>query len=226
MRNRFGMCGVTLLGLSLLAVPSRADEEKIPVEKLPAAVKKAVKKKFPEARVLGASKEVEDDEPVYEVQLKVEGHSIDMALDAEGEILEIEKEIPADRLPRAVRKRLAARYPGAKIEKAEEITKGEDGPVRYEVVLKSEVVFTAKGKVVKAVEEDEDDDKPAAKAKSKQEKEDEDEDEDDEGSSAKAKKKEKHEDKDDKKPAAKAKKKEKKEDKDEDDDDEEEDDDR
>jgi hypothetical protein len=180
MRKRFGMCGVALLGLLVTAVAARADEEKIPAEKLPSAVKKAVKKKFPEARIHGASKEVEDGETIYEVELKVEGRSVDMALSAEGRILEIEKEVPADKLPGAVKKRLAARYPGAKIEKAEEVTKGEDGPVRYEVLIKSEVVFTAKGKVVKPRGEDEDDEKPAAKAKKKEKKEDDDDDDDDE----------------------------------------------
>ena len=123
---------------------------------------------------MAASKEVEDGATTYEVELKVEGRSVDLALNAEGKILEIEKEVPVDELPKAVKKRLAARYPGAKIEKVEEITKGEDGPVHYEVAIKAEVVFTAKGKIVQAKEEDEDDEKPAAKARKKKEKEDDD----------------------------------------------------
>ncbi len=156
-----------------------ADEEKISIEKLPAAVKKAVKKKFPEAAIRAASKEVEDDVTTYEVELKVEGRSVNMALKADGTILEIEKEVPVSELPKAVRKKLAARYPGAKIEKAEEITKGEDGPVRYEVAIKAEVVLTAKGKIVRAAEEEEDDEKPAAKAKKKEKEEEEDDEDDD-----------------------------------------------
>ena len=51
MRNRCGTGLAALLGLSMLAGTSQADEEKIPVEKLPAAVTKAVKKKFPKARI-------------------------------------------------------------------------------------------------------------------------------------------------------------------------------
>ncbi len=199
MRNRCGTGLAALLGLAMLAGTSQADEEKIPVEKLPAAVTKAVKKKFPKARIHAASKEVEDGATTYEVELKVEGHSVDLALNAEGKILEIEKEIPIDELPKAAKKRLAARYPGAKIEKVEEITKGEDGPVHYEVAIKAEVVFTAKGKIVKPKGADEEDEKPAAKAKEKDEEDD--------------------------KPAAKAKKKKEKEE-DDDDDDEDEDDDR
>jgi Putative beta-lactamase-inhibitor-like, PepSY-like len=171
-----------LLGLSMLAVAAHADDEEISVEKLPAAVKKAVKKTFPEAKIRGASREVEGGKETYEVELKVDGRSVDVALNAEGKILEIEKEVPVNELPKAVKKRLAEKYPGAKIEKAEEITRGDGGPVHYEVVIKAEVVLTAKGKVVRASEEDEDDDeKPAAKARKKEKKEHEDEeDEDDE----------------------------------------------
>jgi Putative beta-lactamase-inhibitor-like, PepSY-like len=219
MRNRCRTGLAALLGLSMLAVAARADEEKISIEEVPAAVKKAVEKKFPEAKIRGAAKEVEDGKTTYEVELTVEGRAVDVALNAKGKILEIEKEIPADKLPGAVKKKLAAKYPGARIEKAEEITKGEDGPVRYEVLIKAEVVFTAKGKVVQAAtEEDEDgeDDKPAAKAKKKEKEEDEDDD-DDGKPAAKAKKKEHR---DDGKPAAKAKKKEKEEDEDDDDEDE------
>jgi hypothetical protein len=204
MRSRLGMCGAAFLGLVATAVSLQADEEKIPAENLPAAVKKAVKKKFSEARIRGAAKEVEDGVTTYEVELNVEGRSVDLALKADGTILEIEKEVPVSELPKAVRKKLAARYPGAKIEKAEEIIKGEDGPVRYEVAIKAEVVLTAKGKIVKAEEEDEDDDRPSAKAKKKDKDDDEDDDDedDDDKPSAKVKKK----DKDADKPSAKAKK--------------------
>jgi hypothetical protein len=212
------------VGLSMLSVAARADEEKISVEDLPAAVTKAVKKKFPEAKIRGAAKEVEDGKTTFEVELTDEGHAVDVALNAKGKILEIEKEIPASKLPAAVKQRLAAKYPGAKIEKAEEITKGEAGKVRYEVALKAEVVFNAKGKVVRAGEEDEeeDEDKPAAKAKKKEKEEDEDDDDDEDDDGKPAAKKKEHRDDDDK-PAAKAKKKEKEDD---DDDDDEDDDDR
>jgi hypothetical protein len=178
MRNRCRTGLAALLGLSLLAVAARAGEEKIPAGKLPSAVKKAVQKKFPDARIRGAAKEEEDGKTTYEVELTVKGRSVDVALDAEGKILEIEKEVPVSRLPAAVQKKLAAKYPGAKIEKAEEITRGEDGPVRYEVAIKAEVVLTAKGKIVRPTEDGEDDEKPSAKARKKEKKEDKDDDDD------------------------------------------------
>jgi phosphopantothenoylcysteine synthetase/decarboxylase len=191
MRNRFGTSLAALLGLSMLATAARADEEKIPVEKLPPAVAKAAKQKFPGARIHAASKEVEDGATTYEVELKVEGRSVDLALNADGKILEIEKEVSIKELPRAVTKRLAARYPGAKIEKVEEITKGEDGPVHYEVAIKAEVVFTAKGKIVKPRGEDEEDEKPAAKARKKEKEENDDDDDEDDDRKVKDKERDK-----------------------------------
>ncbi len=112
MRNRYRTGLAALMGLSVLAVAAVADEEKIAAEKLPAAVKKAVKKKFPEAKIHGAAKEVEDGKTTYEVELKVEGRSVDVALNAEGKILEIEKEIPVAKLPEAVKKRWRRSTPG------------------------------------------------------------------------------------------------------------------
>ncbi|MGP0068871.1 MAG: PepSY-like domain-containing protein [Isosphaeraceae bacterium] len=189
MRKRIAMGVITLLGLSVLNAAARADEEKVPFDKLPAAVQKAIKRKFPKAEFEGASKEVEDGKTIYEVELEIKDRAVDVAMKADGTILEIEKEIPVDQLPKAVRKKLAAKYPGAKIEKAEEVTKGEDGPVTYEVAISQEVVLTAKGKIVQA-EEDEDDEKPATKAKkSKKDKDkdddDEEEDDDDKGAARK-----------------------------------------
>ena len=86
---------------------------------------------------------------------------------------------PLRRAPARVKKALAAKYPGAKIEKVEKVTKGEDGPPVYEIALKTEVVLTAKGKVVRAKEKEEDDEKPSAKAKKSKKDEDDDDDDDD-----------------------------------------------
>jgi hypothetical protein len=187
MRKSFAMGIVTFLGLAILMVPARADEEKVPVDKLPAAVLKAIKRKFPKAEIEKATKEVEDGNTTYEIELEIKDHSVDVALKADGTILEIERKIPFDELPKAVKKKLAARFPGAKFEKVEEITKGEDGPIRYEVALTTEVVLTAKGKIVKAAEKE--DEKPSTKAKKSKEDKDEDDDEaEDDDEKGKAKK--------------------------------------
>jgi hypothetical protein len=186
MRKHSALGMITVLGLSALVVPARADEEKIPVEKLPAAVRKAIKSKFPKAEIESASKEVADGKMIYEVALEIKDRSVDVAFKADGTILEIEREVPFDEVPKAVKKKLAAKYPKAKIEKVEEVTKGEDGPVHYEVAITTEVVLTAKGKIIKAEEEEDEESSAKAKKVKKEKDEDDDEDDDDDDDKGKA----------------------------------------
>ena len=140
----------TALGTLAMASVSLADEEKISVKELPKAVLKVVKEKFPKSEIKGAAKEEEDGKTTYEVMLSVKGRGVNVALKADGTVLEIEKEIDVDDLPKAVRETLSARYPKAKIAKAEAVTKGEGGPVSYEVAITTEVVLSAKGKIAGA----------------------------------------------------------------------------
>ncbi len=181
---RSWLCLSLLAGQGMLALTTsaRADEESIPVKELPRAVRKAVQDKFPKAEIEKAAREEEDGKTIFEVTLEGEhDRDIDVSLSADGKILEIEKSISFDELPGAVKKELKNRYPGARIEKVEATTKGEGGPVSYEVLLTTEVVLSAEGKIAKAKEhedEDEDDD-PKASVKGKKGKHHEDGDDDD-----------------------------------------------
>ena len=185
MRKLLVMGIVTALGIGGLIVPAYADDAKIDFDKLPAAVQKTIKRKFPKAEIENASKEVEDGNTIYEVELEIKDRSVDVSLKADGTILEIEREVSEDELPKAVRKKLAAKYPKAKIGKVEEVTKGEDGPVTYEVAISQEVVLTAKGKIVKAKEEEEDEESTAKAKTSKKDKDDDDDDDDEDEGKAK-----------------------------------------
>jgi uncharacterized membrane protein YkoI len=188
------------LGLLGAATATLADEKKIEISELPKAVVKAAKKAFPEAQIVGAAKETEDGETIYEVMMKLDGKSIDLAIDDEGEIEEIEKEIEVEDLPRAVIKAVRKKFPGSEIEKVEEVS-DEDDKVVYELAIETkggktiEVVMSPNGKFLDDEDEEDEDDEKGEKAKKK--------DKDDE-KGEKAKKK----DKDDEK-GEKAKKKDK-----------------
>jgi uncharacterized membrane protein YkoI len=154
---------VVVAGLLGLAGAARADEEKIPLDKVPKAVLEAVKTKFPNAEMKGASKEKEDGKTLYEVSIKNKGQSIDVELSEDGKILAIEKEIDAKELPKKVTGGLEAKYPKATYKKAEEVIKVENGvekPAYYEVVLVTadkktfEVEVTADGKIQKEESKD------------------------------------------------------------------------
>ena len=120
MRKRIGMATMTLFGLSTHGVHGAGRRGEDLGRKLPAAVKKAIKKKFPKAEIEKATKEVEDGKTTYEVLLEIKDRPVDVAFKADGTILEIEREIPFERASRQVKKALAAKYPEAKIEKVED----------------------------------------------------------------------------------------------------------
>jgi uncharacterized membrane protein YkoI len=152
MKTRIGW----LVGLMLLAlvVGVRAEEEKVPLDKLPKAVTDAVKAKFPTATLVSASTEKEDGKTVYEVSIKDGRYPIDVSVSAEGKILSIEKEIPAKEVPKVVADAFASRYAKVTPKKIEEVTKG-DKVVFYEFIITGpdkkdkEVMIDPSGKFLK-----------------------------------------------------------------------------
>ncbi len=160
MKLRFATGTLALLGLSAMVVGARADEEKIPLDKVPAAVMKAVKAKFPKAEIKEAEKEVEKGETTYEIELKEDGHEFEVSLKEDGTILEVEKQIPVKDLPKAVADAVMAKYPKGTIKKVEEVTKGEKTEKTYEVVVSDggkarEVLLDPTGKILKDEADDE-----------------------------------------------------------------------
>jgi hypothetical protein len=124
--------------LFVFAAPVRADEEKVPLDKVPKAVLEAAKKRFPKAEVVGASKEAEKEKTVYEVELKQGGKTIDVTLTPEGVITTIEQQIDAKDLPKAVAEALDKKYPKAAhkiIEAVYAVKSGKESLDFYEVLL-------------------------------------------------------------------------------------------
>ena len=155
------------LALTVLvgSLASAFDEKKIKTEDLPKKVMAAVKKVYPAAKIVGAVKETDDDnkdEVLYVVELKDDNTAVELAIDDDGKVQAIEKEIDADDLPKAVTRAAAKRFPNGKIGKVEEVTDSEDDVV-YELEItnegkKLEVVMAPNGKIID-IDEDGDDDK-------------------------------------------------------------------
>ena len=192
MQKRFRIASFTVVALSALAFAVRADDEKkISAENLPAAIKQAIKKKFKNAEIEKATKEVEDGKTTYEVLLEIDDRPVDVAFGADGAILEIERVIPLEKVPARVKKALAKNYPSARVTRVEAVTRGEDGPTVYEFAINADVVIDARGELVKATQEN--DETPSAKEK-KPKKDDDDEDEKSEKSKTGKKSTKGHED--------------------------------
>ena len=148
------------IGVSLLTVASltfgaaaRADDEKVPLDKLPAKVKEAVKAKFPDAELVSAEKETDNGKVLYEVNLKVKKQVIDVTVTEDGKIVEVETAIEAKDLPKTVTDALDKKYGKAKYHKVEDIVKGDQK--YFEVLLeyadgkkKVEVQIDKDGKIL------------------------------------------------------------------------------
>jgi hypothetical protein len=150
--------------LVMLAV---ADEEKVPISKLPEKVVSAVKARFAGAELVSAEKETENGETVFEVVIKYKGSTIEVTLKPDGTITEIEKEITAKDLPKVVSEALEKKFAKATIKKVEEVTKVDKKVEKlayYEVLLVTaekktlEVSVAPDGKIVKEEKKDNDKD--------------------------------------------------------------------
>jgi Peptidase propeptide and YPEB domain len=149
-----------IFGLSACSFVRAADEEKdkqVATKDIPKAVQKAVKKLFPGAEVLRATKEEEgDDEEVYEIEIELNKQRIDVTVDEEGEVESFEKQIKVKSLKEAVVNAIQAKYPQATIKSAEELWEVDDGEQElecYEVAIQTtdkksiEVQVSPKGKI-------------------------------------------------------------------------------
>ena len=129
---------VLALGVGVLAVGNVRAGEKVPLDKLPKAVTEAAAKRFPKVEVTGASKGKDGNAVVYEVSLKKDGKKIDATVTEAGAITQIEQQIDFKDLPKAVAKTFEEKYPKAKYEVVESVTKVADGKETleyYEAVL-------------------------------------------------------------------------------------------
>ncbi|MGZ8904828.1 MAG: hypothetical protein ACXW4C_04285 [Nitrospira sp.] len=111
------------MGILLLVVTiANANDEEVPLDKIPKPVMAAINAQFIGAAVTEADKEEEDGELVYEISLKIKGQTVDVILTPEGEIRLIEKMIAVKDMPPVVAKSLADNYPKHTCKKLEEVT--------------------------------------------------------------------------------------------------------
>jgi len=130
---------VGLVVALVAAGTASGQEKKIERSELPPAVARAVAAQSQGATVHGFSQETENGQTLYEVELVVNGHSKDVLLDTNGQVVEVEEQVALDALPAGVRAGLSASAHGGTIGKVESLTK-QGKLVAYEAVV------TASGK--------------------------------------------------------------------------------
>jgi uncharacterized membrane protein YkoI len=156
-----GFAAITLLGLLVVAGLTRADEEKVPLDKVPKAVLDAVKAKFEGAKLVSAEKEVEEGKTVYDIAITHNSDKFEVEVSAEGVVLGYEKAIAVKDLPKAVSEAVEAKWPGSTLKGTESVYKvkdGEDKLESYEIQVeaadkkKFEVLVAPDGKITKETE--------------------------------------------------------------------------
>lgn len=156
--HRFSSLSVKGLGVSLLltVAPTRAGERAIKASLVPAAVHEAVKRKYPDACVIGYTKETEKGKITYEVTLRVGGHVTDVGVTSEGMIVVEEERIMANELPVAVAKAFGATPHGReRVKRIERVVeRGNTLDPRFEILVEDgsdavELTFDAVGNLVR-----------------------------------------------------------------------------
>ncbi len=136
------------LAFPMLATPASADPKPCP-----AAVTAAIDHAFPKATISKCVAETEHGHEQFEVKIvKADGGKAEVDVAADGKILQIEEKIAIDKVPAAVMKAFAAKYPKAKVDTAEKQTPSAGAPT-YELAFASdagrkEATFTEAGKFV------------------------------------------------------------------------------
>lgn len=137
--NRF-LCALCLLSIILMmAAVTWADEEDIPVDKLPKAVVDAIHAKYQNAKLVGAEKETQADKTFYEVNIKHEDRTIELLLTPEGKIVVVEQPIAIKDLPKAVTEAVEKQYPKGTVKNADETIR--ERKATYAVLLEDVVMI-------------------------------------------------------------------------------------
>ena len=119
--------------------------QKLQEQNVPALVKTAFQKKYPDAKKIKWEKERNN----FEAEFEITENEYSVLLDASGNILETELEIKTDELPANVKDYLSKNYNEQKIKEAAKITDAK-GIVTYEAEIKGQdLLFDSDGNFIK-----------------------------------------------------------------------------
>lgn len=130
-----------------MVIVSFSYAQKIAEKEVPAAVKSAFQKQFPDVKDVDWEKEKGN----YEVEFEIKETEYSVLLDASGTILETEMEINVDALPSNVRDYVSKNHAVEKIKEAAKISDTK-GTITYEAEIKGkDLIFDSNGNFVKEV---------------------------------------------------------------------------
>ncbi len=153
MKDNIVLIVLTALSL-LLPIAVLADgEKKVQMKNLPPAVQATVKEQSKGAAIRGLAKETEKGKTLYELELRVDGHTKDLMIDASGKIVSIEEQVELKDLPALVQSAIIIQTGKGKILIIESLTEGGT-LIGYEAAIKigvksREIKISPDGKLIK-----------------------------------------------------------------------------
>jgi hypothetical protein len=115
--RRTSVIAAVLAVLGVAGLAAALDDEKVTLEQVPAAARRALEQQAGGARITEIEREVERGVTVYEAEWVDHGTEREASVSADGELLEIEEEVTLDKVPAAVRAAIAKHIgAGAKME--------------------------------------------------------------------------------------------------------------
>ena len=162
------MLWAAVVATAVVAAGGRAEDEKVPLDRVPAAIKDAVKAKYPKAEIVSVEKGDVDGTKVYEFKLKEGAKEWEAAFTPDAKFHSSEEPLAAADLPAKVKDAFAKKYGDAKIVSAEKETTGEGDKAKvvYEIIFekgkdKLEAQFDPEGKFLgeEKVQDKKDDEK-------------------------------------------------------------------
>jgi len=149
------MAGVALV--SVCSTTISAQGEKVDADKLPPKVAEALKARFPGATITQVTKETENGEVLYDIEMTRSGKKHEMDCKEDGTLIDIQNEVTVKDLPAAAIDAIRAKYPNCTIKEVGEILVVKDKKEtrdHFEVMIdtadKKEVELTVSldGKIV------------------------------------------------------------------------------
>jgi len=114
------------LAAFVVAAYGFAAPKKIKKADLPADVQKTAEREADGARVVAYWSDETEGIPIYEMDLKVEGHDKGVLIGAGGDVIAVQEEVAWDDLAPAVQEGIRSAAGGGKIGKAHSVTQGGD----------------------------------------------------------------------------------------------------
>jgi uncharacterized membrane protein YkoI len=119
-----GLLFISLFGFGTAMAQEQEVEQKVKMKDLPPAVQKTVEEQSKGAKLRGLAKEIKNGQTFYEAELKINGHSKDVLMDENGNVVEVEEQVTLESLPAVVKAEILKQAGRARIRMIESISKG------------------------------------------------------------------------------------------------------